>query len=130
MSEDLDTSTAAAVGELLPRGARAFGVRRKLEKYALDITNEVGAPKACGFERILAITLDDIDYLEGAIYTGAVVVPVSEIRDNAPWGIKCTVIVPVRGRDEKSGRLVDVTTAWEIRSSDAPPRLVTAFPTS
>ncbi len=124
------SSGAPAVGELLPRAAEAFGVHVKLATYALDPTNEVASSKVRGFEQILAITLDDIHYLEGAIYTGAVLVPVSEVRDNTPWGIKCTVIVPVRGRGEKSGRLVDVTTAWEIRSSEDPPRLVTAYPTS
>jgi hypothetical protein len=56
--------------------------------------------------------------------------PVSEVRDNAPWGIKCVVLIPVRGRGEKSGRLVDVITSWEIRDTGAPPRLVTAIPTS
>jgi hypothetical protein len=118
------------VGQLLPRAADAFGVRVKLETYSLDVTHKDGGPKARGFERILGITLDDIDYLEGAIYTGAVLVPVSEVRDNAPWGIKCVVLIPVRGRGEKSGRLVDVITSWEIRDTGAPPRLVTAIPTS
>jgi hypothetical protein len=89
-----------------------------------------GGPKARGFEKILGITLEDIDYLEGAIYTGITLVPVSEVRDNEPWGIKCVVLIPVRGRNEKSGRLVDVITSWEIRDTGALPRLVTAFPTS
>jgi hypothetical protein len=33
----------------------------------LDFTSEPGAPKARGFEQILGITLDAIEYLEGAI---------------------------------------------------------------
>jgi hypothetical protein len=118
------------VGELLPRAAEAFGVRVKLETYSLDPTNEVAVAKVRGFEKILGITLKDIDYLEGAIYTGVTLVPVSEVRNNAPWGIKCVALIPVRGRGEKRGRLVNVTTSWEIRSAGAAPRLVTAYPTS
>ena len=105
-------------------------MRVKLATYSLDPTNEVATSKVCGFEQILGITLEDIDYLEGAIYTGVTLVPVSEVRDNAPWGIKCVVEIPVRGRGEKSGRLVNVITSWEIRTLGAAPRLVTAFPTS
>ncbi len=117
-------------GELVPRAAEAFGVRVKLATYSLDPTNKVAVSKVRGFEKILGITLEHIDYLEGAIYTGAVLVPVSEVRDNPPWGIKCILLIPVRGRGEKSGRLVNVITSWEIRSPGAAPRLVTAFPTS
>ena len=118
------------VGQLLPRAADAFGVHVKLQTYSLDVNHKKGGPKARGFERILGITLENIDYLEGAIYTGVLVVPVSEVRDNAPWGIKGVVLIPVRGRGEKSGRLVHVITSWEIRTPGAAPRLVTAYPTS
>jgi hypothetical protein len=116
-----------AVGEALQRAAEAFGVRVKLATYSLDYTSEAGAPKARGFEQILGITLEHIDYLEGAIYTGIQLVPVSEVRDNAPWGIKHTVIIPVRGLGEKSDRIVDVTTVWQFDEPGAPPRLVTAY---
>jgi hypothetical protein len=116
--------------QLLPRASEAFGVHIKLQTYSLDVNHKKGGPKARGFEKILGITIEDIDYLEGAIYTGVLLVPVSEVRDNEPWGIKCVVEIPVRGRGEKAGRLVDVTTSWELRTSDAAPRLVTAFPTS
>jgi hypothetical protein len=118
---------APTLGEILPRAAEAFGVRYKLETYSLGPTHKEGGLKARGFEQILAITLADIDYLEGAIYTGAVVVPISEVRDNVPWGIKCAVIVPVRGLREKTGRVVDVTTVWQFDKPDAPPRLVSAY---
>jgi hypothetical protein len=129
-SDQPPRSDSPKVGEPLPRAAEAFGVRYKLETYSLDVAHEEGGPKARGFERILGITIEDIDYLEGAIYTSVLLAPVSEVRDNAPWGIKCVVIIPVRGRGEKSGRLLDVITSWEIRDTGAPPRLVTAFPTS
>jgi hypothetical protein len=35
-----------AVGELLPRGVEAIGVRRKLETYSLDVAHKYGGPKA------------------------------------------------------------------------------------
>jgi hypothetical protein len=129
-TEDPDAPPPSDQGGLVPRAAEAFGVRVKLATYSLDVNHKKGGPKARGFERILGITIEDIDYLEGAIYTGVLLVPVSEVRDNEPWGIKCVVEIPVRGRGEKAGRLVDVTTSWEVRTSDAAPRLVTAFPTS
>lgn len=123
----MSSETLPTAGELLPHGAEAFGVRVKLETYSLDPTNEVAIPKVRGFEQILAITLDDVDYLEGAIYTGALLVPVSDVRDNPPWGPKCVIDLPVRGRREKSGRVANVRTVWEIAGSGVPPRLVNAY---
>jgi len=122
-----DTPPPPAVGELLPRAAEAFGVRDKLERYSLDVTHKDGGPKARGFEVILGITIEDIDYLEGAIQTGILLIPVAEVRDNQPWGIKCAVIVPVRGLDKKNGRVVDIVTVWQFDEPHAPPRLVTAY---
>ncbi len=127
MSENPDTPPMPAVGELLPRGAEAFGVHVKLATYALDPTNKVAVSKVRGFEEILGITLEDIDYLEGAIYTGAVLVPVSEVRDNPPWGPKCVIDLPIRGRGEKSGRVINVRTVWEIAGGGEEPRLVNAY---
>lgn len=126
--DDPDTPSPPVEGELLPRAAEAFGVRIKLETYSLDLAHEKGGPKARGFERILGITLDEIGYLEGAIYTGIVLVPVSEVRDNAPWGIKCAVDVPVRGIGAKADRVITVRTVWQFDEPGAPPRLVTAIP--
>lgn len=123
----LGVSWPPRVGELLPHGETAFGVREKLTTYTLDTLHKVGGPKAKGFQRVLAITLEDIDYLEGAIHTGALAVPVSVMRDNPPWGINCVVMVPVRGRGEKSGRVVNVRTVWELISSATPPRLTNAY---
>lgn len=122
-----ETSWPPQVGKPLPLAGEAFGVRRKLATYSLDPANEVGGSKARGFERILGITIEDIDYLEGAIQTGILVVPVSAVRDNPPWGPKCVVTVPLRGRGEKQTRIVNVRTVWEIASSRVPPRLVNAY---
>ena len=116
------------VGELLPGGDRAAGVRRKLLGYALDAAHEDGGPKARGFERILGIKIEDIDYLEGAIQTGILVVPISSARHNPPWGVNCVVMVPVRGLGGKSGRVVNVRTAWALKSPSVSPRLASAFP--
>jgi uncharacterized protein DUF6883 len=116
------------IGAPLPRAAEAVGVRRKLVDYSLDPTNEVGGPKARGFAPILGITVANVGYPEGAIQTGVLTVPISGIRDNPPWGTNCVVVVPVRGLDEKSGRIVNVKTGWALDGPGAPPRLATAFP--
>ncbi len=115
------------IGEPLPRAAEASGVRRKLATYSLDTAHRRGGPKARRFERILGITIRDIDYLEGAIQTGILVVAIGAVRDNPPWGVNCVVEVPVRGRGERSGRAINVRTAWELIDAEAAPRLVTAF---
>jgi len=128
MADDPDnTSTPPLVGELLPHAAEAFGVRYKLETYSLDVTHKDGGPKARGFEQILGITIDAINYLEGAIYAGVLLVLVSGVIDNAPWGIKCIVLIPVHGLGEKSGRIVDVRTVWQFDEPGSPPRLVSAY---
>jgi len=43
------------LGELLPRGAEAVGVRHKLATYVLNRGHRDGGPKARGFERLLGI---------------------------------------------------------------------------
>lgn len=115
------------IGKLLPRAAEAVGVRRKLSTYSLDVAHESGGPKARGFEKILGITIRDIDYLEGAIQTGVQLVVVSEVRDRLPHGFVCGVRVPVRGLGAKSDRTGMVTTAWILDGAGAVPRLVNAL---
>lgn len=121
------SSETPAVGELLPRAAEAFGLRYKLETYSLDIAHKDGGPKALGFKRILGITIEDIGYLEGAIHTGILVVPVSSVRDKPPWGVECVVAVPVRGLGEKNDRVVNMRTTWLLAGGADPPRLVNAY---
>src|SRR5580704_12514645 len=115
-------------GELLPRAAAATGLHDKLATYALDPTHKDGGPKARGLALILGITAKDIDYLEGAIQTGVLAIPVRSVRDNSPWGVNCVVEVPVRGRGKKDGRVVNVRTVWQLVGADDPPELKTAFP--
>lgn len=116
-----------AVGGVLPRAAEALGVRVKLATYSLDLDHERGGPKAQGFKRILGITIEEVSYLEGAIQTGVMVVPVSSVRDKSPWGMNCVVMVPVRGLGEKSDRVVNVRTAWRLAGPGAPPQLASAY---
>ncbi|MGA8363227.1 MAG: DUF6883 domain-containing protein [Solirubrobacteraceae bacterium] len=122
------TPPPPTVGEPLPRAAEAFGVRVKLETYSLDITHKDGGPKALGFELILGITIDAIDYLEGQIMGRVLDTPVSEVRDNPPYGVNCVVNIQVRGIGAQAGRVINVRTAWLISTAGDPPRLVSAYP--
>jgi len=123
-----DTPAPPAVGELLPRAADAFGLRYKLETYSLDPTHKRGGPKARGFDLILGITIDAIDYLETQILARILDTPIREVRDNAPYGIKCTVDIQVPGIGAKADRVATVRTVWAFDRPGAPPRLVNAFP--
>ncbi len=115
------------MGELLPRGAEAFGVRYKLETYSLDVTNEIGAPKAHGFNLILGITIDAIEYLEAQIMARVLDTPVCEVRKNPPWGVNCVVDMTIPGIGARADRVANVRTAWIISTQGAPPRLVSAY---
>ncbi len=123
-----DTPLPPAVGGLLPRAAEAFGVRRKLARYSLDTTHEDGGPKARGFELILGITIEAIDYLEAQIMARVLETPISEVRDNGPYGLKCTVDMPIAGMGAKAGRVANVRTVWAFDQPGNPPRLVNAYP--
>jgi filamentous hemagglutinin len=130
MSKDPDMPPPPAVGEVLARATEAFGLRYKLETYSLDPTHKVGGPKARGFEQILGITIEAIDYLEAQILARVLDTPVSEVRDNPPYGIKCTVDIQVPGIGAKADRVANVRTVWVFDQPGAPPRLVTAIPKS
>ncbi|MFI5005664.1 MAG: DUF6883 domain-containing protein [Solirubrobacterales bacterium] len=121
------SSRAPAVGEMLPRAAEAFGVRSKLETYSLDVTNEVGAPKARGFSLILGITIEAIEYLEAQIMARVLDTPVCEVRENPPWGVNCVIDMPIRGIGAKADRVANVRTAWIVSTPGGPPRLVSAY---
>jgi hypothetical protein len=123
-----DTPPPSAVGELLPRATEAFGVRYKLETYSLDPTHKRGGPKARGFELILGITIDAIEYLETQILTRILDTPVREVRDNTPYGVKCTIDIQVSGIGAKADRVATVRTVWALDRPGAAPRLVNAFP--
>jgi hypothetical protein len=116
------------IGELLPRGAEAIGVREKLVDYSLNPEQEDGASKARGFALILGITVEHVDHLEAEIRSGILTTPVGSTRDNPPYGLNCVVDVPVRGVGDKRERTVTVRTAWLISDEGAAPRLVSAYP--
>jgi Domain of unknown function (DUF6883) len=118
------------VGGLLPNAAQAFGLRYKLETYSLNATHSVGGAKARGFELILGITIDAIEYLETQILARIMDTPIREVRDNAPYGVKCVVDVQVSGIGAKAGRVAIVRTVWALDGPGVPPRLVTAIPKS
>lgn len=122
------SSGAPAVGELLPRAAEASGVRYKLDTYSLNTASEMGAPKARGFDLILGITIEAIGYLEGQIMARVLDTPIREVRDNTPYGLKCTVDMPISGIGAKADRAINVRTVWALDSPGAPPRLVSAYP--
>ena len=102
-------------------------MREKLAGYSLDPDHWKGGPKARGFELILGITRDDIEYLAGTIEAGILDIAISDVRDNSPYGVTCEVLVPVRGLGATSKREIVVTTAWELTGAGAAPRLVNAY---
>jgi filamentous hemagglutinin len=128
MTDDSDVSPPPAVGELLPRAAEAFGVRVKLETYSLNPTHKYGGGKARGFELILGITIDAIDYLEAQILARVLDTPIRDIRDNQPYGANYVVNIQVPGIGAKADRVINVRTVWTFDHPGAPPRLVTAIP--
>lgn len=102
-------------------------MRRKLATYSLDKTHDDGGPKARGFELILGITIQDIDYLEAVLRAGILVTPISAVRMRAPYGVHCEVRVPVRGLGVKRHRTIDALTGWEHAAPRAAPRMTTAY---
>jgi hypothetical protein len=77
---------------------------------------------------MLGITINSIDYLKAQIVARILDTPVSEVRDNTPYGVKCTVDMPIRGIGAKADRVVNVRTVWAFDQLGAPPRLVNAYP--
>jgi hypothetical protein len=128
MTDGPDISPPPVVDELLPSAAQALGVRVKLETYSLDLTHNDGGAKARGFELILGITIDAIDYLEAQIMARVLDTPICEIRENPPYGVNCVVDMPISGIGAKADRVANVRTVWVLDHPGGPPRLVTAIP--
>ena len=87
----------------------------------------MGGAKAAGFLQILGISAADVEYLAAALLDGVRELPVTVVRDNAPFGLNCNVTVPVRGLGGRAGRIANVLTSWELRHEGDRPRLVTAY---
>jgi len=115
------------VGQTLPYAGSAFGIEEKLGAYCLNLAHEIGGPKARGFERILGIRIEDVEYLAKALRVGVLDAPITDVRDNRPFGLLCEVRVPVPGLREHQNRIVGITTVWELRRAGESPRLVTAY---
>ncbi len=80
-----------------------------------------------GFERILGVTRDDVDYVEQSIQIGILKAPVDSIRQNPPFGVNCVVQFPIQGIRHKRSRIANLRTTWILVDAAARPRLLTAF---
>jgi Domain of unknown function (DUF6883) len=115
------------IGEVLPNVGDAYGIEKKLASYSLRLEHARGATKAQGFVRVLAITLDDLDYLADALRQGVLKAPVSAVRDRPDQRVVCEVVVEVGGLGDQSDRVATVLTSWHLRWDGDAPRLVTAL---
>lgn len=114
------------VGEPLPRGAEAVGVHHKLETYSLVLEHEDGGHKARVFAQALGITHRHVDHLAGEIERGRATQPVTGV-GVTPHGLRCQVLIPVRGVGIHQKRVVVVTTGWHLRYVGDRPRLASAY---
>lgn len=101
-------------------------MREKLERYSLAKGHRRGGPKAVLFERLLGITLDDVDHLEAAIRRGVTIHPVVRAWET-PYGQQCAVRIPVSGVGIQQRNVMVVTTGWQLRYVGDRPRLVSAY---
>jgi hypothetical protein len=99
------SSWPPTIGQLLPRVQNAHGVESKLRAYSLNMQHEIGAHKARVFQRALGIGLDDVEHLVDQLLVGIGDTPISDVRDNAPYGVLCEVVVSVQGIGVAAGRL-------------------------
>jgi len=84
------------IGQRLPGAEQGSGIGEKLAAYCLNLDHEIGGPKARGFQRILGIGIADLEYLAETLRTGVLAAPITDVRDNAPFGVLCEVRIPVR----------------------------------
>ncbi len=55
------------------------------------------------------------------------VAPIAAVRDNAPDGLLCEVLISVQGIKDHAEKVAITTTAWEYRLPEDAPRLVSAY---
>lgn len=101
-------------------------MRRKLATYSLALDHRRGGPKAVLFQRLLGITLADLDHLVVEIERGVLGEPVTRVW-KIPYGQRCQVLIPVRGVGTHQMDVMVVTTGWLLRYVGDQPRLVTAY---
>jgi len=116
-----------SLGSPLPRAEEATGLHYKLSSYSLAKDHRKGNAKARGFELILGIGREDIDYLASEIRRSILVEGISSIRTNHPFGTICVVDCPIHGLAELKDRVAPVRTAWIYSSPSSPPRLTSAY---
>jgi len=102
-------------------------VREKLATYSLALDHDSGGPKAYLFRQMLGITLAEIEHLVAEIHDGLPSHPVTRVTVKPDATVTCGVLVPVRGVGIHQGRVMAVTTGWELRYVGDRPRLVTAY---
>jgi hypothetical protein len=103
----------------MPRAAEANASRRKWPGWIL-------AARGHGPEwaRVFGVGLTDSERIWTALAEAILDAPVSTIRDRAPHGVVCGVEVTITIND----RAAPVATSWHYADEEAPPRLVTAYP--
>lgn len=85
-----------------------------------------GAPRPVGFSGSLGSVSQTLSTWPRRC-AGVLAAPITDVRDNAPFGVLCEVRIPVAGLREHRDRIVAVTSSWELRHADDAPRLVTAY---
>lgn len=112
------------VGEPLPASRRGVWDTREAGWLSLDKSHTDGGPKAKGFETILGIAIEDIDYLDRA---AILLTPVSASYMRPPYGVHCEVRVPIGGLGDNGDRTVEAITGWEYAEPGDPLRMTTAY---
>jgi len=102
-------------------------VRDKLRRYSLAMRHDSGGPKAVLFELLLGITLADIEHLAMEIERTLPEHPVTRVFEKPDGKVGCGVVLPVTGVGIHQGRVMPVTTGWELRYVGDRPRIVTAY---
>jgi hypothetical protein len=115
------------IGKPLPFADEAFGIAEKLAAYCLNLNHEVGGHKARRFQRLLGIGASDVVYLADVLQRDVLNAPITDIRDNTPFGLLCEVRIPVAGLGDRRSSVFNVVTSWELRHAKDAPRLVTAY---
>lgn len=102
-------------------------MRDKLRRYSLAMGHEDGGPKAYPFKQLLGITLTDVEHLAMEIERSLPEHPVTRVFEKPDGKVGCGVVLPVTGVGIHQGRVMPVTTGWELRYVGDRPRLVTAY---
>jgi hypothetical protein len=107
------------VGELLPRAAEAWSEAHKWTDWIL-------AERGHGpeLQRVLHVTLEDVNVLWEAITGRILVDPITGIRDLGPHGLSCEVDTELTIDD----RTAAIRTIWNYEGPGTAPRLVSAYP--